>query len=81
MQIVCYDITFGFKNWDSVGFWSKLFFGFGSDFVSSHSTVIRVDWLWKATNFKDKNSGAADQVGSSLTVHNPFFFCSQIVME
>ena len=36
MQVVCYNlnITFGLKNWDSVGFWSKLFFGFGSDFVS-----------------------------------------------
>ena len=36
MQVVCYNlnITFVLKNWDSVGFWSKLFFGFGSDVVS-----------------------------------------------
>ena len=80
MQIVCCDlnITFGLKNWDSVGFWLKHFFGFGSDFVSSHSTVIRVGWLWKVTSFKDKNSGAADPVGSSPNMHNPLFFVHKL---
>jgi len=40
MQIVCYDlnITFGLKNCESEGL--KHLFGFGSDFVSSHSTVL-----------------------------------------
>ena len=32
-------------------------------------------------NFKVENNGAVVYVESSLTVHNPLFFCAQIVTE
>ena len=35
--------------------------------------VSRGVWLSKATNIKVENNGAVGYVGSSLTVHNPFF--------
>ena len=35
--------------------------------------LSRGDWLGKQTNIKVENNGAVVYVGSSLTVHNPFF--------
>ena len=44
------------------------------------SIVSRGDWLRKVAKIKDKNKGAAEYVGKSMTVHNDrLFFCSQIV--
>ena len=43
--------------------------------------VSRGDWLGKPTNIKVENNSAVVHVGSSLTVHNPLFFYSQIVSE
>ena len=37
------------------------------------------DWFGKPANIKVENNCAVGYVGSSLTVHNPFF--SQIVTE
>ena len=37
--------------------------------------VYRGDWLWKSAKIKVENNGAVGYVRSSLTVHNPFFFC------
>ena len=37
--------------------------------------------LFKPANIKDENNSAVVYVGSSLAVHNSFFFCSQIVSE
>ena len=47
------------------------------------SIVSRGDWVGKPANIKFENNGAVDKVyvGSSLTEHNPLFFCSQIVTE
>ena len=35
--------------------------------------LSRGDWLRKQTNIKVENNGAVVYVGSSSTVHNPFF--------
>ena len=38
--------------------------------------VCRGDWLGKPANIKVENNGDVVYVGSSLTVHNPLFYCS-----
>ena len=51
-------------------------------FIIIITTIMsRGDWLGKPANIKVENNGAAVYVGNSLTVHNPLFFCSQIVTE
>ena len=45
-----------------------------SVYLSIVSRRTETAWFWMAANIKDKNNSAAVHVGSSLTVHNPFFF-------
>ena len=44
------------------------------DYFFLQQLVVAIDWLWKAANIKDKKKTAAVYVGSSITVHNPWFF-------
>ena len=58
--------------------------GSGIEELTAETIVSRGERVGKGANIKDKkveNNGAVVYVGSSLTVHNPFFFCSQIVTE
>ena len=45
-----------------------------NDYFFLQQLVVAIDWLWKAANIKDKKKTAAVYVGSSITVHNPWFF-------
>ena len=56
-----------------------------TDFVNSNSfihyymIVSRGDWLWKPANIIVESNGAVGYVGSSLIVHNPLFFVTELI--
>ena len=45
-----------------------------SVYLSIVSRRTETAWFWMAANIKDKNNSVTVYVGSSLTVHNSFFF-------